>query len=123
GQHPAKTLAHVLRVQARQFARVGVNAVDGQLPGAFAGRQQEPAVRLDVERARRLLRRRLPQGRELAGAVDGESGQAVVTAVRDPDEPAARVYVPPAVLFAPLKSVGKVESVCTGFSPAAGSKR
>src|SRR5262249_14196575 len=79
--------------QAAQFARAEIDLEDGQFPGAFAGPEYEAAAWLDVERAWRFLRRRLPQRGEPAAAVDGKAGQAVMAAVRDPDELAAGVYL------------------------------
>src|SRR5262245_51689657 len=91
--HPRQTLADVVGVQARQPAGALVHLENGQLARALAGAENVAAVRIDLERTRRLLRRRLAQRRQLAPRVDGEPGQAVVAAVGHPDELAAWMYL------------------------------
>src|SRR5205823_1201616 len=68
--HPGETLANVVGMQARQRTSVQIHLVDRQLARAFAGAEDMPPVRIDLERPRRLLRRRLADGRQLAARVD-----------------------------------------------------
>src|SRR5688500_5528138 len=81
--HPSQALADLVGGEAGERSLV-LDAEDGETARAFAGAESELAVRIDPERAWRLLGLRVADRGNLAGVVDGEAGEAVVAAIGDP---------------------------------------
>jgi len=88
--HPHRDRADVMHGDLVEAPGIAIDAVNGEPPGIVPGRQQEPARGIDFERAGDFLGRELPDRCQFATRrIHGEGGDAVMTAVRRIEKPAA----------------------------------